>query len=63
MILVDSYDVVDAFKRLPKQDHKTFTDLKNKVKDVNSKKEVNYIINRWIKDFMNDVEDYYTNED
>jgi hypothetical protein len=58
MILVDSYDVVDAFKRLPDEDSNTFEDLKEKVKDK-SRTEVNYELNRWVKNFMSDVDNYF----
>jgi hypothetical protein len=58
MILVDSYDVVDAFRRLPDEDKEKFEELKDKVKDK-SRTEVNYALNRWVKSFINDVKDYF----
>lgn len=59
MILVDDYDVVDAFRRLPDEDEDKFNKLKEKVEPYNGKEKVNYELNRWIKDFMDDVEDYF----
>lgn len=59
MILVDSYDVVDAFRRLPNEDSSTFDELQDVVKPYKNKEEVNYALNRWVKSFINDVKDYF----
>ena len=62
MILVDSYDVVDAFRRMPSEDTSEFNDLQDIVKDYNTRREVNFALNRWIKDnFINSVQDYFDN--
>ena len=62
MILVDSYDVVDAFRRMPVDDKDNFNELQNLVKDSDTKKDANFVINRWIKNnFINTVGDYFDN--
>ena len=58
MILVDNFDVVDAFRRLPEESKKDFKKLQNIVKGY-TRKEVNYELNRWVKSFMGDVEKYF----
>jgi len=59
MIVVDNYDVVDAFRRMPQDDTEAFEDLKSKVDPYNSKEEVNFALNRFIKNFINDVKKYF----
>ena len=59
MILVDSFDVVDAFRRLPTEDNEAFEELQSRIKKYKTKEEVNYELNRWVKSFMNDVEKYF----
>ena len=62
MILVDSYDVVDAFRRMPDEDVEDFNELKNIVKNYSSKEEVNYALNRWVKKFINQVNNFFKGE-
>lgn len=62
MILVNSYDVVDALRRLPKEDNNTFNELKNEVKPYDKKSDINYALNRWIKDFIDNVDSYFDND-
>jgi len=62
MILVDSYDVVDAFRRMPKEDQTGFNKLENLVEDYENRDEVNYALNRWVKNYIKDVEDYFENQ-
>ena len=61
MILVDSYDVVDAFRRMPSDEPTDFQQLKNIVSEYNTKKEVNFALNRWIKNNLIDsVGNYFS---
>ena len=59
MLLVDSFDVVDAFRRMPEISERTFNELKDIVVEYNSKEEVNYALNRWVKKFINEVNEYF----
>jgi len=60
MILVDSYDVVDAFRRIAGKDHyQDFKELQDTVEEYSSKEEVNFALNRWIKNYINDVKKYF----
>ena len=60
MILVDSYDVVDAFRRIAEKDQ-DFKNLQDEVKKYNSKEEVNFAINRWVKNYIDEVSKYFSN--
>lgn len=59
MILIDSYDVVDAVRRLPNESRKEFNAIKEALKKYDSKTEINYELNRWIKQFINYVDNYF----
>ncbi|MEO1959046.1 MAG: hypothetical protein ABGX23_05795 [Nautiliaceae bacterium] len=59
-VLVDSFDVVDMFRRMPSDDPTSFNDLKTMV-EGKSRNEVNYELNRYIKDKISDVQRYFSN--
>ena len=61
-VLVDSFDVVDMFRRMPDDDRSSFNDLKTKVEGKNRDK-VNYELNRYIRDKISDVQNYFSNSD
>jgi len=61
-VLVDSFDIVDMFRRMPKDDKESFNELKELVKGEN-RDEVNIEMNRYIKEHIEDVKDYFSDED
>ena len=57
-VLVDDFDVVDMFRRMPKEDNKSFKELQKEVKDK-KRKDVNAEINRYIKEKIEDIKEYF----
>jgi len=60
-VLVDSFDVVDMFRRMPSDDKDSFSELQDLVKGKN-RSEVNIEMNRYIKEHIEDVKDYFSDE-
>jgi len=61
MVLVDSYDVVDAFRRMPSEYPEDFKNLQSDVNDSNGRDEANFALNRWIKQYMGNIQNYFDN--
>ena len=61
-VLVDSFDIVDMFRRMPKEDNESFEDLKERVKGK-ARDEVNYELNRFVRENLEDVKEYFSDED
>ena len=57
-VLVDDFDVVDMFRRMPKEDNKSFKELQDDVKGK-KRKDVNAEINRYIKEKIEDIKEYF----
>ena len=59
IVLVNNYDIVDAFRRLPIfDDGEDFRELQDLVRNL-TKEEVNYELNRWVKTYINKVNEYF----
>ena len=61
-ILVDSFDVVDMFRRMPTLDSNSFNKLKNLVSGKN-REEVNIELNRFVREQLENVENYFSDSD
>jgi len=57
-VLVDSFDIVDMFRRMPKEGKEAFSELQDLVKDK-KRDEVNIELNRYVKDQIEDVKKYF----
>jgi len=60
-ILVDSFDVVDMFRRMPSDDKNSFEKLKDRLKGKD-RKEVNIEMNRYIRTHIEDIKNYFSDE-
>ena len=58
-VLVDSFDVVDMFRRMPNDKPDNFNKLKNSV-DGKQRDDVNSKMNRYIRDNLQDIKDYFS---
>jgi hypothetical protein len=58
-VFVDSFDVVDMFRRMPTDDTTSFNDLKTMV-EGKGRDEVNYELNRYVRDRISDVQNYFS---
>ena len=58
-VLVDSFDVVDMFRRMPNDQPDNFNKLKNSV-DGKQRDDVNSKMNRYIRDNLQDIKDYFS---
>ena len=58
-VLVDSFDVVDMFRRMPKEDKKSFNDLKDRVNNK-TRDEANIELNKFVKDQINNTDKYFS---
>jgi len=59
MVLVNSYDVVDAFRRIPSKYPNDFKELQQDLNNSNGRTEANFAINRWIKQYMSKIQNYF----
>ena len=59
-VLVDNFDVIDMFRRMPSLDPNSFNNLKDLVKNK-SRSEVNIEMNRYIKQNLDNVKKYFKN--
>jgi len=57
-VLVGDFDIVDMFRRMPKEDKKSFDDLQDEVKGK-ARDEVNVELNRYIKEQMSEIKKYF----
>ena len=61
MVLVDSYDIVDMFRRMPDEDKNTFKNLINLVNSNGyTKEKINYALNRFVRDNIKKVKNYFS---
>jgi len=61
LILVDSFDVVDMFRRMPSEGEDAFEELKERVKGKYAN-EVNFELNRYVREQIDDIKDYFSDE-
>ncbi|QCT94789.1 hypothetical protein FE773_06220 [Caminibacter mediatlanticus TB-2] len=61
MVLVDSYDIVDMFRRMPKENKDTFQDLIDVVKNNGyTRDKINYALNRFVRDNIKEIKNYFS---
>jgi len=60
--LVDDFDVVDIFRRVSDEDKDSFEELKTRLKGK-TRDEVNIELNRYIKERMDDIQDYFAEKE
>lgn len=61
-VLVDDFDVVDIFRRVSDEDKDSFEELKTRLKGK-TRDEVNIELNRYIKERMDDIQDYFAEKE
>jgi len=62
ILWVDDFDIVDAFRRLPEESKTDFDNLWDEVKGEDNNDTLNSKINKYVKDYINNVDDYFSNE-
>ncbi|WP_456480708.1 hypothetical protein [Nautilia sp.] len=58
-VLVDSFDIVDVFRRMPDIDNKSFVELQDLV-NGKTRDEVNTELNRFVREQIDKVEEYFS---
>ena len=61
-VLVDDFDVVDIFRRVSDEDKDSFEELKTRLKGK-TRDEVNIELNRYIKERMDDIQNYFAEKE